>query len=513
MKIISTDRYHVHQQKETDAFLIFFVTNKNTAVTEIILQAKNGSHRANFQAVNILSKDGAISERRPIDKKIAEFIFQNFEVRGDTESFSIYEEDLLAGCYDSNRNTKRAEIKIRHQTTDSERSFTSKGDKLYYHYPIFDKLRETGFGSIIRATMTLHQVCASSCPFCSTISRNRRDSISLDEAKNFVNELYYNQADFNKNRFGRYNEDYKKATGTDIRLKGLILSGGGQPNLWPYFSEFVEYLSGLDIDLGLITNGFPKHVPDHIYNKFKWVRISITPEDASPFYPESRFDFQYIPSSLIHNSDVTVGYSYIYGPWTDDEIFGRISRSIDENGFRYCRVLTDCNLTREMQILAHRDLAESLRRLKLIDRYGTPTGKVFHQLKVHGDSAEASNLWSEGQCYLQAYNVFWDTTGHEEQGYSSCFACDSVTVLTDSVDDGKVNVSERRFDHSRWGTVNNLEVSRLFTEPLQRFFDPRDVCKSCLFTDNNRAVKSLISDGGAMPNKAPASKIEHLNFP
>ena len=165
--------------------------------------------------------------------------------------------------------------------------------------------------------------------------------------------------------------------------------------------------------------------------------------------------------AFIHNSDVTVGYSYIYGPWTDDEIFGRISRSIDENGFRYCRVLTDCNLTREMQILAHRDLAESLRRLKLIDRYGTPTGKVFHQLKVHGDSAEASNLWSEGQCYLQAYNVFWDTTGHEEQGYSSCFACDSVTVLTDSVDDGKVNVSERRFDHSRWGTVNNLEVSRV----------------------------------------------------
>ena len=52
-------------------------------------------------------------------------------------------------------------------------------------------------------------------------------------------------------------------------MKGLILSGGGQPNLWPHFSEFVEWLSSLDIDLGLITNGFPKNINDKIYDKFK----------------------------------------------------------------------------------------------------------------------------------------------------------------------------------------------------------------------------------------------------
>ena len=39
-----------------------------------------------------------------------------------------------------------------------------------------------------------------------------------------------------------------------------------------------------------------------MYDKFKWVRLSITPEDASPFYPEQRFDKQRIPQNLIENS-------------------------------------------------------------------------------------------------------------------------------------------------------------------------------------------------------------------
>ena len=58
-----------------------------------------------------------------------------------------------------------------------------------------------------------------------------------------------------------------KLTGSDIRLRGLILSGGGQPNLWPHFEKLVNWLSTLDIDIGLITNGFPKNINDNIYDK------------------------------------------------------------------------------------------------------------------------------------------------------------------------------------------------------------------------------------------------------
>ena len=43
-----------------------------------------------------------------------------------------------------------------------------------------------------------------------------------------------------KNIFQNITIAYKELTGSDIRLRGIILSGGGQPNLWPHFEKLVE---------------------------------------------------------------------------------------------------------------------------------------------------------------------------------------------------------------------------------------------------------------------------------
>jgi hypothetical protein len=292
----------------------------------------------------------------------------------------------------------------------------------------------------------------------------------------------------------------------------LILSGGGQPNLWPHFEAFVEWLSTLDIDVGLITNGFPKKIDEEIYNHFKWIRISITPEDASPHYVNGKFDQQYIPESIKHNSEITVGYSYVYGPWTDQEIFNRICSSLEDNGFDYCRTLTDCNLTRQAQLRAHQQLAKQLLSMGLIDKDGMQKGKIFHQLKYHGMQDEAEELWDDGQCFLQLYNVFWDTTGHELYGHSYCYACDSITVLAEETTEGNVSVSERKFNSEKWGTVKNDEVEKLFTEPLKPYFDPRRICSSCLFMRNNRVVKELIQKNDFSDIKLNDAS-EHINFP
>jgi hypothetical protein len=335
--------------------------------------------------------------------------------------------------------------------------------------------------------------------------------VSLEEAQRFVDKLYTDQAEFNRRNFARYNDAYRARTGSDIRLRGLILSGGGQPNLWPHFADFTTWMGGLDVDMGLITNGFPPKIDEAVYDRFMWVRISITPEDASPFYPEGRFDRQYIPRNLIRNPAITVGYSYVYGPWTTDDMLLRIRDSLDENGFNYCRLLTDCNLTRDAQIRAHQALGERLFRLGLIAADGRPLGRIFHQLKYHGTPEEARELWDLGQCYLQTYNVFWDTTGHEKNGHSFCYPCDSVTVLAEEATDGAVLPSERRFNPEKWGTVRNTEVERLYTEPVRPFFDPRDTCTSCLFMRNNRAVKELSAFTAAVPPASP--ELEHVNFP
>ena len=500
----------IDEQIKSGQFLLKWRFNIKRNRHELVVKSANaGGHSAVHANYHLLNEEGRIISKENLDETSINFIVKHFQDRGDTESFEIFEKDLLNGFWDSNRRLKINPEDIRHITTKSENEFTSTGSKLDYHAPIFTKLKETGFGSIIRATMTFHQICSSRCHFCSTIGRNKADSISLVEAKSFVEELHDKQIEYNRKKFPNYNKDYKDMTGHDIGLRGLIMSGGGQPNLWPHFEEFVDWIKQKPIDLGLITNGFPKKINDEIYRAFKWIRISITPEDASPHYTDGKFNNQILPKCLINNDKTTVGYSYVFGPWTDDDIIVRIAKSIEENNFKYCRMLTDCNLSRNAQLRAHNELSDRLLRLNLIDSKGNPTGKIFHQLKYHGTHKEGIQLWDSGQCYLQSYNVFWDTTGHDEHRKSACYPCDSVTVLTE--EQTSIQASERKFNATKWGTVTNDQVSKLFTEPLQPFFDPRKICSSCLFMKNNQKVKELLNND--ISYKKFDDSFEHVNFP
>jgi hypothetical protein len=101
----------------------------------------------------------------------------------------------------------------------------------------------------IKPRSTTQRHCSSRCQFCSTINRNKKDATTFEETKEFIEKLYFDQADYNKKYFSNYNEQYKKLTGSDIKLRGLILSGGGQANLWPHFEQLVDCLSTLDIDI------------------------------------------------------------------------------------------------------------------------------------------------------------------------------------------------------------------------------------------------------------------------
>ncbi|MDC0125366.1 radical SAM protein [Candidatus Pelagibacter sp.] len=444
-----------------------------------------------------------------IVEDIQDILVKSIKKKGITEGFILKfdENDNYSDFIDDNINPEN----IRHVSGKSEKSFTSTGAKLKAHWPIFQKLNETGYGSIIRATLTLHQVCSSRCQFCSTINRNKKDSTTFEETKEFIEKLYYGQADYNKKHFSKYNEKYKNLSGTDIRLKGLILSGGGQPNLWPHFEKLVNWLSTLDIDIGLITNGFPKNIDDKIYDKFKWIRLSITPEDASPHYVDKKFNLQRIPKNIINNDKTFFGLSYVYGSWTNDDVLKRLSYSIENWKLDYIRMLTDCNLTRSEQLKSHNVLAEKLFKLSLIDKSGNNKGKIFHQLKFHGTQEEANKLWSDGKCFLQTYNLFWDTTGHETNGKSFCYPCDSVTVLAE---ENTRQQSKRGFDGNIWGTVTNDKVELLYEEKWKKFFDPRDHCSACLFMKNNRAVKDLINSREEELNDIKIDKdLEHINFP
>ena len=487
---------------KTQNYSLFLVSNKSEYFLRLVSHRSQNSSDHFHVFVNI---DGVRTKSSVCAENI-ESIAEEFLRAGPTLAFDMSWVKNEFSLLDDPAT-------VLHQNTRQENSYTATGAKLNHHWPIFKKLADTGYGSVIRATMTLHQRCSSRCAFCSTINRSNADSISLEEAIHFVDTLYFGQAKYNQVFHPNYNQLYQEVTGSPIRLRSLILSGGGQPNLWPHFEDFVEYLSGLDIDLGLITNGFPSNVSDSAYSHFKWVRLSVTPPEASPHYENGRFESQYLPQSLF-DEELAFGLSYVYGPWAEENIYGRLDNFAVEKNLKYVRLLTDCNLPRTRHLESHRHLAQKLLSEGLIDSSGRPTSKIFHQLKYHMSSGEAEQLWPSGTCFLQSYNVFWDTTGHDVAGHSYCYPCDSVTVLAGE-NEGFADSPERGFNPDKWGTVTNLHVSNLYDQPWQSFFDPRKNCHACLFSKNNSAVRDLVHSYSEDPHHSVEVdySLEHVNFP
>lgn len=457
---------------------------------------------------------------------LAELVIHRSRTLGTTTCFFFSQADhqdysLAASLIDNNllvRTSTPSDItgpsQINHTTTQSERSFTATGDKLDFHWPIFSKLSSTGYGSIIRASIAPYQKCSSSCSFCSTANRNPSDTVPFEDAKQFLDTLFYHQAQYNVDHFPEYNNLYKQHAGTDIRLKSLILTGGGQPNLWPHFTEFVEYANSLGIELGLITNGFPRNIPEHVYRMFSWIRISITPADASPHYLDGLFENQHLPS-IFHEPSflehTTVGLSYVIGPWTQHDDIYRLNAYVQAHSFHYCRLLTDCNLPRDLQLNEHHRLSQIISSLESNSSAHDNQSKLFHQFKYHASKSELHETFKSGQCLLQSYGLFWDSTGHSINKQSYCYPCDSVTVLA-SNDNGSVLDSARKFEPSIYGTVKWDNVSDLYTKPLHPFFDPREVCSGCLFFRNNKKVSSILSGDFQIPNDF-ANAPQHVNFP
>ena len=439
------------------------------------------------------------------------FFFRHDDDLDYQDAIDLIDESLLTRISDSANISSPSDVK--HSASHSEKSYTATGDKLSYHWPIFQKLAETNHGSIIRASIAPYQKCSSSCSFCSTANRNINDTVPLEDAKRFIDSLCLEQAEYNRKNFSSYNNKYKELTGSDIKLRSLILTGGGQPNLWPDFSEFVKYAHSLGIELGLITNGFPKNIDEEIYSLFKWIRISITPADASPHYINGLFENQYLPSNFSDESfllKTTVGLSYVMGPWTKPNDLKRLNKYVDEKDFHYCRLLTDCNLPRDLQLKEHHRLSQIIETLEK-DSSSHKKSKLFHQFKYHAANNELNEVFEAGQCYLQTYGLFWDSTGHSSNKQSYCYPCDSVTVLA-SNDTGMVVDSARKFEPSIYGTVPWNKVSELYKKAVHPFFDPREACSGCLFFRNNKKVSQLV--GESFPLKLNSFNApHHVNFP
>jgi hypothetical protein len=116
-------------------------------------------------------------------------------------------------------------------------SFTSTGEKLFFHQEAMQALRD-GSGKPIHAWLAAHDLCNHRCAFCS-VGERVGDVLSFNVIRPYFETL------------------------AELGLKAVTLSGGGNsilyrcPDTGTDFNDLVAFLHDLGLEIGVITNGMP----------------------------------------------------------------------------------------------------------------------------------------------------------------------------------------------------------------------------------------------------------------
>ena len=161
-------------------------------------------------------------------------------------------------------------------------NFTSNLSKLYANIENLLEFRNTGILRPITLDISPTNRCNLNCPFCSVKNRDQSLFLSLYQVNVVMGKMI------------------------NLGLKSIVLTGGGEPTLWPYFKEFVESIKIIKFPIGLITNGLMLHTfKKEILETFTWIRVSLNGMDNG-WFPD--FD---IPKN------VDLSFNYVWHNGTD----------------------------------------------------------------------------------------------------------------------------------------------------------------------------------------------------
>ena len=280
--------------------------------------------------------------------------------------------------------------------------YTSTGSKLWHHPEAMDAYREGLPYTVISTHISPEGRCNLKCKYCSVWKRNQLHRLPLETIKDYVRALRING------------------------LKAVILTGGGEPTLYPDFNELMEWLAHMGIEVGLITNGTRTYLvhPD-VWGMFAWVRVSLNVFSGW-------MGGITLPRGV--SSSCTVGCSFIWSEDMHDSVFSDVSWMATKLGAEYVRFLPDCTLPPDELAEAHTILEEKLKKLA--------DPRFFHQWKVHRTpKAEVCHqsffrpyLCETGIVYPCDSVVLNGTPGQFEEKFALCEAKRIISFLNHRAD-------------------------------------------------------------------------------
>lgn len=375
-------------------------------------------------------------------------------------------EDILAGkkswaaCFMQGHPAgKQADIPW--EKSRQEHRYTSTGIKFWRHKAAMQAYRANTGNTVISTHISPEGACNLKCPFCSVTRRETHSRIALPRIQKYVTDL--------------------QSRG----LKAVILTGGGEPTLYPQFNELVRWLKwDRKLSVALITNGTMSHKVN-TWAAFSWVRVSINIFDG---WREKIV----LPRNKLA-ADCVVGASMIYTveheathsvPFDRVELFKQVSEVATKIGAKYIRVLPNCLLEQNELILQHRSIKE------IAEQLGDE--RFFQQYKVHGaPDADVCH-----QSYFRPYLSEEPWHGDGEPG--TVYPCDSV-VLNDSV---------AHFGQ-QWQLCKPEGVLDYMDGKIAQRFKPRTDCSGCVFTSNVEMLGKWKQTGEGV---FPFSPLVHEEF-
>lgn len=299
-----------------------------------------------------------------------------------------------------------------------EHSFTSTGIKFLLHPEQLTSYYKGEGRTVISTHVAPEGNCNLKCHYCSVKRTRTRSRIPLSVIVDYLNKLI------------------------DRGLKAVILTGGGEPLMYPYINELVDYIQMRGLECGLITNGTMSERLSE-WSTFSWVRISVNQFDG--WLSRIR-----IPVDKL-KEECTVGLSFIYSY----EAYGEILKTAvlaDKLGAEYIRLLPNCLMKTQDFEFAHIKLQQFMGRS--IDQ------RFFHQRK--GWRVPRSKV-----CHQSFFRPFLS-----ELASGLVFPCDSVVL----------NNRAARF-RSKFAVCEPHQILDYLDGKIEPKFDPRKDCDRCVFTN------------------------------
>ena len=327
--------------------------------------------------------------------------------------------------------------------------YTSTGLKFWKHTDRIENYKNNVPYSIVTTHVSPEGICNLACSYCSVSKRINNQRIEFKVLQKYLEDV------------------------ASLGCKAVIITGGGEPTIYPQFDLLIETLEKLKLQYALITNGTTIQDMDLCTKHFSWVRMSVNYNE----YWQSLFLKQ--PCNFL--PETTVGLSLVFSGENKLFTVEDLIAYADHCNAKYIRLLPNC-------LQDNSNLNESYQEL---DNWlnGNKDPRFMVQVKKH--RAPQAN-----KCHQSYFRPYLS----EYKG-GTIFPCDSV-VLNDKL----------AHFNEKYALCPAEEIKEYLSFKIKQRFNPTIDCKGCVFTNSIEMIDRYINGQLIADIKESDEVIQHENF-